>query len=60
MLDFNKYLMRYGEFGVQAIIEQIERVDGIRRTTVMSLEERWEVLMRETSPQPPFSQAAQA
>lgn len=60
MPDYYKLMMRHGEFGVQAIVEQIERVEGIRRTTVMTLEERWAVLMRGTSPQQPFPQAAQA
>ena len=52
MLDFHKYLMRYGEFGVQSIIEQIERAEGIRRTSVMTLEDRWNALMQDFPIQP--------
>ncbi len=53
MLDFHKYLMRYGEFGVQAIIERIERNEGIRFSAQATLEDRWTALMRESSLQSP-------
>jgi len=46
MIDFNQYVTRYGEFGVQAIIERIERYEGIRSRIDTSLEDRWNALMR--------------
>ncbi|MDE1902044.1 MAG: hypothetical protein KGI37_10445 [Alphaproteobacteria bacterium] len=46
MLNFDQYVMRHGEFGVQAIIEQIERSEGIHPNTCIPLEKRWESLMR--------------
>ena len=50
MLDFNTYVSRHGEFGVQAIIERLERYEGIRSgLLVSSLEERWNALMAQTS-----------
>lgn len=47
MLDFDKYVARHGEFGVQALIERIERYEGIRASIGISLEERWNALMQE-------------
>ena len=44
MLDFNKYVDRHGEFWVQGIIEQIERVEGICATANVTLEYRWQAL----------------
>lgn len=58
MPDYHKYLMRHGEFGVQAIIEQIERSEGIRHTVIMTLEDRWSALMREPPTKTLFSVAA--
>ena len=46
MLDFNKYLMRHGEFWVQALIEHLERYEGIRSNPVIALEDRWNALMQ--------------
>ncbi len=46
MLDFETYVARHGEFGVQAIIERIERNEGIRHAEVLPLEQRWNALMR--------------
>ena len=45
MLDFNAYMLRHGEFGVQAIIERIERNEGIRARATLPLEDRWNALM---------------
>ena len=45
MLDFHKYLMRYGEHGVQAILENIERNEGVRHENPVSLESRWNKIM---------------
>ncbi len=49
MLDFDTYVARHGEFGVQAIVETIERKEGIRYAEVLPLEERWNVLMQDFS-----------
>lgn len=48
MINFDKYVARHGEFGVQAIIERIERYEGIRASidAPLPLEERWNALMR--------------
>lgn len=44
MPDYNKYMMRHGEYWVQDIVEQIERVEGVRHQRIMTLEERWNAL----------------
>jgi hypothetical protein len=46
MLDFNKYLARHGEFGVQALIEQIERYSNVQANIYTPLEERWNAVMQ--------------
>ena len=48
MLDFSTYVARHGEFGVQGLIEMIERREGIRADfdTPLSLEERWNAVMQ--------------
>jgi hypothetical protein len=46
MLDFDKYVARHGEFGVQAIIERLERYEGIRGQVGHCLETRWVALMQ--------------
>ena len=45
MLDFQTYLMRHGEHGVQAILETIEQNEKIRHAEILSLEIRWEKVM---------------
>jgi hypothetical protein len=47
MLDFKIYLKRYGEIGVQALIENIERSEGIRPSGFASLESRWNKIMQD-------------
>lgn len=49
MLDFEKYVARHGEFGVQAIVETIERKEGIRHTEALPLEVRWNALMQDAA-----------
>jgi hypothetical protein len=46
MPDFEQYVARHGEFGVQAIIERLERYEGIRSRIGVPLEERWAFLMQ--------------
>jgi hypothetical protein len=55
MPEFHKYLMRHGEHGVQDIIERLERNEGIRGTTILSLEDRWVRVMQDTTPAPPLA-----
>jgi hypothetical protein len=45
MLNFNTYIARHGEIGVQAIIERLERYEGHAGNVGHSLEERWAALM---------------
>ena len=49
MLDFDKYVARHGEHGVQAIIERLERYEGIKSCISTSLEDRWNLLMQATA-----------
>jgi hypothetical protein len=44
-LDFETYLARHGEFGVQALIERLERYEGVHACAAISLEDRWNALM---------------
>lgn len=48
---FDSLIARHGEPSIQAIIERIERYEGIRSRIGQSLEERWNVLMRDCSVQ---------
>ncbi len=45
MMSFNKYMERHGEHGVQALIERLERYEGIKAAVHVALEERWNNLM---------------
>jgi hypothetical protein len=44
-LDFEAYVARHGESSTQALIERLERYEGVRSNIVLSLEERWQHLM---------------
>ena len=44
-LIYDHYVARHGEYGVQAIIERIERYEGISPHTGISLKERWHIVM---------------
>ena len=57
MPNFESFIARHGEFGVQAIIERIERYEGLRAAIGTSLEERWNRVMR---PEPNCTLAAAA
>jgi hypothetical protein len=46
MPNFESFIARHGEFGVQAIIERIERYEGVAAFIGTSLEERWYRVMR--------------
>jgi hypothetical protein len=45
MIEFNTYIARHGDIGVQALIEKLERYDGVRPQLSASLEERWKVVV---------------
>ena len=44
MPNFDEYLLRHSEAWMLFIVEQIERVEGIRRRMPATLEERWAAL----------------
>jgi len=46
MLQFEHFVARHDEIAVQAIIENLERFEGVRFAGVLSLEERWQRLMQ--------------
>ena len=46
MLQFDAFVARHGEIVAQAIIENLERFEGIRARCGQSLEQRWTCLMQ--------------
>jgi hypothetical protein len=46
MPNYTEFMMRHGEFGVQRVIEQIERAEGIVARKQDTLEQRWAALMK--------------
>lgn len=55
MLDLNTFVARYGEHGVQSLLETWERYKGIRHITPVPLEQRWGVFMDETAEPVPLA-----
>ncbi len=51
MLEFETFVARHGEVAAQAIIENIERFEGLRSCHVTPLEQRWQVLMNQNDNQ---------
>ncbi len=48
MFDFEKFIARHGEIGTQALLENVERREGIRHgDEPVDLEVRWNVVMNE-------------
>ena len=45
MPHFDNFVARHGEVVTQAILENLERAEGMRPEKMMSLEERWQRLM---------------
>ena len=45
MIDFENLVARHGEFVVQAILEKIERYEGVRPRMDIPLEERWNTVI---------------
>jgi hypothetical protein len=46
MSDFNRYVTRHGEIGLQALIEGMERREGLKVDDRTPLEIRWNALMQ--------------
>lgn len=44
--DFCRFLSRHGEAATQAILETLERYEGIRTRSCWPLEERWKYAMQ--------------
>jgi hypothetical protein len=40
-VEFEKFLARHGEVVAQAILENLERYEGVRSDIMASLEDRW-------------------
>ena len=53
MPTFDQYVAKHGEFGAQALIEQIELVSGIRANVEapLPLDMRWSTAMQQSFPQ---------
>ena len=45
MLEFEKFVARHGEVAAQAVLENLERYEGVRAPMDRPLEERWEQMM---------------
>ena len=45
MIDFERFVARHGEIAAQAILENLERFEGLRPNRDMPLEQRWQRLM---------------
>ena len=50
MPNYDSFVARHGELGVQALLERIERYEGVRSAADASLEERWEALVMKSRP----------
>jgi hypothetical protein len=46
MTTFEIFLGRHGEVAAQALVENLERYEGVRTNVVTPLEQRWERLMQ--------------
>lgn len=57
MLNFEIFVSRHGEYGAQALIERIERYEGIHANdnAPLPLEDRWNALMQRTSDRAPVA-----
>jgi hypothetical protein len=51
MLQFSQFVARHGEIAAQAILENLERFEGVRSNATLSLEERWRRMMQAQIPQ---------
>jgi hypothetical protein len=46
MPSFHDFVMRHGEHGAQALVEKLERYEGIRVRMGVTLEQRWNEVMQ--------------
>ncbi len=46
MLQFDQFVSRHGEVAAQAILENLEKFEGIRGNALLSLEDRWHTVMQ--------------
>lgn len=44
MPEYNQFMMRHGEYGVQDLIERLERYEGVVANSTLPLEQRWMAL----------------
>lgn len=58
MLNYQSFVSRHCEFTAQALIEQMERYEGISPKTGASLEERWVTIMGMPQKRPAQAMAA--
>jgi hypothetical protein len=45
MLHFEQFVARHGEIVAQAVLENLERFEGVRSNTAIPLQQRWENLI---------------
>ncbi len=45
MLQFDQFVARHGEIAAQALLENLERFEGIRSNTAVPVKLRWEKLV---------------
>ena len=45
MLQYDQFVARHGEAAAQALLENLERFEGIRPNTSVPLEQRWHKLI---------------
>ena len=45
MPNYTEFMMRHGEHGIQALVEYIERCEGIVFDVSVTLEDRWNYIM---------------
>lgn len=48
MLEFETFVARHGEVAAQAILENLERFEGVRSASVICLETRWQKMMTQS------------
>jgi hypothetical protein len=50
MFSFHDLEKKFGEVVAQAILENLERYEGVRSGVIASLEDRWQILMQDNQP----------
>ena len=57
MLDLKSFIARHGEPVAQALIENLERYEGLPRPASSSLEDRWKTVMGKSQTAEPHGEA---